>query len=87
MINKKYAIKVVQLGRLRRILTSKTTTGIDSLWSEIAIMKKLKYKHLVKLYEVMGDQEDDRIYIVTEYMKNGALKVGKHFVKLCMNTR
>ena len=77
MINKKYAIKVVQLARLRRILTSKTTTGIDSLESEIAIMKKLDYKHLVKMYEVLGDQENDKIYIITEFMNNGALKICK----------
>jgi len=70
---KKYAIKIVQLTKLRRILTSKNTTGVDSLKTEIVIMKKLKHKHLVKLYEVIGDQGDDKIYIVTEYMKNGSL--------------
>lgn len=73
----KYAVKVVQLARLRRMMTSKTTTGVDSLESEIAIMKKLKYKHLVKLYEVLGDQENDRVYIITEFMKNGVLKISK----------
>ena len=76
----KYAVKVVQLARLRRILTSKTTTGIDSLETEIAIMKKLDFKHLVKMYEVLGDQENDKIYIITEFMKNGALKIGKFLV-------
>lgn len=71
--NKKVAVKIVQLTKLRRILTSKNTTGVDSLKTEIVIMKKLKHKHLVKFYEVLGDQENDKIYIVTEYMKNGAL--------------
>jgi serine/threonine protein kinase len=64
---------VVQLTKLRRILTSKNTTGVDSLKTEIVIMKKLKHKHLVKLYEVLGDQENDKIFIVTEYMKDGSL--------------
>ena len=74
MMNKeKYAIKIIQLTKLRRILTSKTTTAVDSLKTEIVIMKKLNHKHLVKLYEVLGDQENDKIYIIAEYMKGGSL--------------
>ena len=69
----KYAVKIVTLTKLRRILTSKTTTAVDSLKTEIVIMKKLNHKHLVKLYDVLGDQENDRIYIVSEYMRNGSL--------------
>ena len=64
---------MVQLTKLRRILTSKTTTGVDSLKTEIVIMKKLDHKHLVKMFEVLGDKDDDKIYIITEYMKNGSL--------------
>ena len=69
----KYAVKIITLTKLRRILTSKTTTAVDSLKTEIVIMKKLNHKHLVKLYEVLGEKENDKIYIVTEYMKNGSL--------------
>jgi serine/threonine protein kinase len=69
----KVAVKVVQLTKLRRILTSKTTTGVDSLKTEIVIMKKLNHKHLVKLFEVLGDHQNDKIYIITEYMKGGSL--------------
>lgn len=70
---KKFAVKVVQLTKLRRILTSKNKTGVDSLKTEIVIMKKLDHKHLVKMYEVLGDAESDKIYIITEFMKNGSL--------------
>lgn len=70
---KKFAIKVVQLTKLRRIITSKNKTGVDSLKQEIFIMKKLDHKHLVKMYEVMGDQNEEKIYIVTEYMRGGSL--------------
>ena len=69
----KCAVKLVQLTKLRRIFTSKTTTGIDSLKTEIVIMKKLDHKHVVKLFEVLGDKDDDKIYIITEYMKGGSL--------------
>lgn len=40
---------------------------------EVAIMKKIDHPNLVKLYEVIDDPEDEKIYMVMEYMQKGAI--------------
>ncbi|KAI5949910.1 hypothetical protein KGF54_005388 [Candida jiufengensis] len=41
---------------------------------EIAIMKKLNHKNIVKLYEVLDDFNSSKIYLVLEYMGRGEIK-------------
>ncbi|TRM64579.1 kinase-like domain-containing protein [Schizophyllum amplum] len=38
---------------------------------EIAIMKKLTHAHVVRLYEVIDDRMQDKIYMVMEYLAGG----------------
>ena len=40
---------------------------------------------MVKLYEVLGDQENDKIYIVAEYMRGGSLASLMNKSKLTMD--
>lgn len=35
---------------------------------EVAIMKKIDHPHLVKLFEVIEDPYDEKIYLVMEFM-------------------
>ena len=58
---------------MKRMLTSKLTTGVDSLEQEIEILKSIKNENWIKIHEVIGDEEDDKVYIITEYMKKGSL--------------
>ena len=58
---------------MKRMQTSKITTGVDSLEQEIDILKSIKNSNWISIHEVIGDEEDDKVYIVTEYMKRGAL--------------
>ncbi|EDR05825.1 uncharacterized protein LACBIDRAFT_147958, partial [Laccaria bicolor S238N-H82] len=41
---------------------------------EIAIMKKLRHPHVVRLYEVIDDRMKDKIYMVMEYLGGGEVK-------------
>jgi len=41
--------------------------------SEIAVWKKLKHPFIVKLYEVIDDEKSDKLYLIGELVKGGAL--------------
>jgi [calcium/calmodulin-dependent protein kinase] kinase len=34
---------------------------------EIAIMKKLEHPYVIKLYEVLDDPQNDKLYLIMEY--------------------
>lgn len=40
---------------------------------EVAIMKKIDHPHLVQLFEVIDDPDDEKIYMVMEYMQKGSI--------------
>jgi [calcium/calmodulin-dependent protein kinase] kinase len=48
---------------------------------EVAIMKKVSHQNIVKLYEVMESSEDDKLYLVLEYMDFGSLLSPNFFRK------
>ncbi|KAG5637956.1 hypothetical protein H0H81_002484 [Sphagnurus paluster] len=41
---------------------------------EIAIMKKCRHPHVVRLYEIIDDRTRDKIYMVMEYLAGGEVK-------------
>jgi calcium/calmodulin-dependent protein kinase kinase 2 len=47
--------------------------SLDFIKEEIAIMKKLHHPNLVSLIEVLDDPEEDSLYMVMEYCKNGVI--------------
>ncbi|KAF8972145.1 kinase-like domain-containing protein [Flammula alnicola] len=67
--------------RKQRLPTSAHTTVADKLNTteakirkEIAIMKKLRHPHVVRLYEVIDDRMTEKIYMVMEYLGGGEVK-------------
>ena len=34
-------------------------------------MKKLDHKNVIRLHEVINDEEDDRIYLIMDYAEKG----------------
>ncbi|KAL4432322.1 hypothetical protein ABPG74_011081 [Tetrahymena malaccensis] len=52
---------------------TKIFTGIQTVQSEIAVMKKLEHENIVKLYEVIDDTENDKIYLVIDFAEKGQL--------------
>ena len=45
------------------IIVRKQKTGLDDVNKEIAIMKKLNHKNVIKLFEIIENPEIDKIYL------------------------
>ena len=71
------AIKIVDRHEKRSRMVPKLFKKIienDKIKKEIAIMKKLHHKHVVKLIEVLDDLKSRKIYLVIEYCSKGEVK-------------
>lgn len=40
---------------------------------ELDIHKMLCHKHLIRLYEIIDDESDDKVYLVIEYAEKGQI--------------
>ncbi|CUI14512.1 protein kinase, putative [Bodo saltans] len=49
----------------------------QSLQREIAVMKKLRHKNIVSLYEIIDDPDAEKLYIVMQYVDNGPITTMK----------
>jgi len=86
---KQYAIKIANKKKLKRKVISMNSNSFTLLEKEIAIMKKLvlfslfyiiykrivvkDHPHIIKLFEVIDDVQNEKLYLVMEYMKKGAI--------------
>jgi calcium/calmodulin-dependent protein kinase kinase 2 len=76
-----YAAKVFQKSILNKKLNFielsdgevKVVTGYSDLIREIAIMKKLTHKNVVKLIDVIYDETTDKLYMIMDYCSKGSL--------------
>lgn len=55
-------------------MVDKLNTTEAKIRKEIAIMKKCRHPHVVRLYEVIDDRLRDKIYMVMEYLAGGEVK-------------
>ena len=58
---------------MKKKLLNRTTSKYSFLEKEIAIMKKLNHPNIIKLYEVIDDPTNDKLYLVMDYMKKGSV--------------
>lgn len=76
------AIKIVKRSMVKKI---QGPHGIDRLRKEVAIMKKLNHKHIIKLYEVIDDPGSDKMYFVMQFVAKGEVLPGadelQHFAE------
>ena len=72
--NKIYAMKVMNKHRLRRKTISMQLNAFDNVKVEMAIMKKLDHPYIAKLYEIIDDPNQHKLYLIIEYNKNGSVE-------------
>lgn len=63
--NKAYAIKIMNKSLLKRVQKN------EDVRKEVAILKKMKHPNVVRLYEVIDDPDNDKMFLVMEYVQNG----------------
>lgn len=39
----------------------------------MAVMKKLAHPNICKLFEIIDDPDDEKLYLIMEYVKKGAI--------------
>ena len=71
-----YAIKIIDLKKIKlKCITSGLVNlaQTESFQKEIAILKNLDNKNIVKLHEVIEDDSKDKVYLVMEWVRKGAV--------------
>jgi serine/threonine protein kinase len=69
-----YAMKIVDRRKLERIRKpGSDKTEFDKVMMEIAIMKSLQHPNVVKMYEVIDDQESGKVYLIMEFCGGGRI--------------
>lgn len=68
---REYAIKICRRSILRTRKVNNNEDALNALKREIAIMKKLKHPNIVRLHEVIDDEECDNMFIVMEFIEKG----------------
>lgn len=74
-----YAMKIMSksiLKRRRVIGRNKVTDSWENVKREIAIMKKLDHPNVVRLSEVIDDDENDKLFLVMDYVEHGSVMKG-----------
>jgi [calcium/calmodulin-dependent protein kinase] kinase len=66
-------MKIMNKKKLKRIFISKNKVAYNAVETEMGILKKLDHPNIVRLYEIIDDPDDDKLYIITELVKNGSL--------------
>jgi len=78
---KPYAMKVMEKEVLKKIKSGKFN-GLELVQQEINIFGKLKHPNVVKLFEVMEDEKENKLYLIMEYMSLGVAYNEKKMKKL-----
>ena len=67
------AVKICDRKKLKLRLLSSKIDAYSLLDKEIAIMKKVYHENIVKLFEVIENTKNDKMYLVLEYMNGPSL--------------
>ncbi|ETV88758.1 CAMKK/CAMKK-META protein kinase, variant 1 [Aphanomyces astaci] len=67
-----YAVKIMHKTFVQRMANREDSLQ-DALRREVAIMKKLDHRNVVRLVEVIDDPSSQKVYLVQEYIEKGNL--------------
>ena len=56
-------MKVMNKSLLKRVKKSAGSNALQDVKREIAILKKLDHKNIVRLFEVIDDEENDKLFL------------------------
>jgi serine/threonine protein kinase len=70
---KTVAIKVMKKSLLRKTRQGGELTAWEQVQTEIAIMKKLRHRNVVALYEVIDDPTSNKLYLIMQYCEKGPI--------------
>jgi serine/threonine protein kinase len=68
------ALKIVQKKSKKKFGMKDVDTELDKIRKEIAIMKKCSHPNIVRLFEVIDDPNQEKIYLVLEHVDGGELR-------------
>jgi [calcium/calmodulin-dependent protein kinase] kinase len=66
-------MKIANKSKLKKKLLSRQKSAYTLLEQEIATLKKLDHPNTVKLYEVIDDPAEDKLYLIIEFMEKGSI--------------
>ena len=66
-------MKQANKAKLKKRLLSRAKSAYTYLEKELAILKKMDHPNIVKLEEVIDDPEHDKLYLIMDYIENGAI--------------
>ena len=66
------AVKIVRRFS-KKLRLGKAGNPKDTIKKEVAILKKARHPHVVSLFEVIDDDEYDKVYLVLEFVKRGEI--------------
>eukprot|EP00755_Sulcionema_specki_P018940 Sspe_Gene.11839::Locus_4020_Transcript_1_1_Confidence_1.000_Length_2345::g.11839::m.11839 len=67
------AMKVMKKSILVKTRASGGVSAMDNVCRELALLKKMQHPNVVRLYEVIDDPKDDKLYLIFEYLEKGEL--------------
>ena len=67
------ALKIIDRKKVKRRLMTMKVDAYSMLTREVAIMKKINHENVVRLIEVMESNDNDKLYLVLEYMDYGSM--------------
>ncbi len=68
-----YASKILNKTKLKKKLLNKKVSAYNMVEKEMAVMKKLAHPNLCKLFEIIDDPSEDKLYLIMEFVKCGAV--------------